>query len=97
MIVRKIGCIKLDYDPSRRVINAPQLGIEVEVLPPHVWWEGEDWQFTMWGVQLPIHTQSLEVHYLQALKVFDKLGLWLYAEADSEGNLTGRVAVQEKW
>jgi len=97
MVTKKIGCQKVVYDPDRGVISAPRLGVEVEVLPPHVWWEGEEWQFRAWGVKLPVHLQSLEVHYLRALKVFDKLGLWLYAEADSEGNLNGRVAVQEKW
>jgi hypothetical protein len=91
----KIGCLAVDYYPRHGTVEAPQWGLVGKVIPSYYTWEGREDQFDEWGVQLPL-VLAFRACYLQALEVCDSLGLWLYAEADSEGNLTGRVAVQVK-
>jgi len=92
----KVGCQQLVYYPHLGVLKALGLGIEILVVPSGVKWDGSDSDFMAWGYQLPIAKEVWEDFYPRALEALDEIGLWLYAEADENNNLTGRVAVQVK-
>jgi hypothetical protein len=54
-------------------------------------------QLLVWEAwESPRGKHVFQDYYWRAVEALEDIGLWLYAEADSEGNLTGRVAVQAK-
>ena len=92
----KVGCQEVVFYPHLGVLKAPGLGLILDVVPSHLAWDGSREEFEKWGKPLPLAPEVWGAFYLRALEALDEVGLWLYAEADENGDLTGRVAVQAK-